>query len=247
MAPTFAEFLKLSKTQKNALTKGELMEVLESCQNDDAGNDIKTLITSITDLTHQIMGLTKSFSDHQEATRNQFEVFKQQLAKQNEIIAKQQIFLERQDQKERECNLVILGVPEEHETLEGATTDTEKLSKVWEAAGISCHVKSARRIGTLDNSKRRPILAEVNSKTDRDSALSKGKDLKTHSSEIYHKIYVKKDQHPSVRNEWKRLHTVFKTEKERPCNQGSSILFNFRERKVYKDGIIIDQWNMQNF
>ena len=75
----------------------------------------------------------------------------------------------------------------------------------------------------------------------------KGKDLKTHSSDIYHRIYVKKDQHPAVRNEWKRLHAVFKTEKERPSNQNSTILFNFRERKVYKDGTVIDQWNMQNF
>ena len=247
MAPTFAEFMKLSKTIKNAFSKGDLIQVLESCQIDDNGNDFRTLIGSITNLTQQIEKLTKSFSDHQEATRNQFEVFKQQVAKQNEILAKQQTYLERQDQKERECNLVILGVPEEPETLEGAATDTEKLSKVWEAAGISCHVKFTRRIGVLDNSKRRTILAEVNSKTDRDSALIKGKDLKTHTSDIYHKIFVKKDQHQSVRKEWKRLHEVFKTEKERPSNQACRIEFNFRERKVYKDGEIIDQWNMLNF
>ena len=58
---------------------------------------------------------------------------------------------------------------------------------------------------------------------------------------------MKKDQHPSVRQEWKRLHTVYKTEKERPTNQGCNIEFNFRERKVYKDGIVIDKWSMQNF
>ena len=247
MAPTVAEFMKLSKTQKNALSKGDLIQVLESCQIDDNGNDFRTLIGSITNLTQQIEKLTKSFSDHQEATRNQFEVFKQQVAKQNEILAKQQTYLERQDQKEQECNLVILGVPEEPETLEGAATDTEKLSKVWEAAGISCHVKSTRRIGVLDDSKRRPILAEVNSKTDRDTALSKGKDLKTHNSDIFHRIYVKKDQHPAVRNEWKRLHAVFKTEKERPGNEGHDIVFNFRERKIYRDEVVIDQWSMQNF
>ena len=177
----------------------------------------------------------------------QFAEFKQQMVKQNEIIAKQQVYLERQDSKERECNLVILGVPEASESLDGATSDRDKINKVWEAAGIRSNIKSIRRIGNHDGSRRRPIIAEVESKTDRDTALDKGKVLKTHSNEIYHRIYVKKDQHPSVRQEWKRLHTVFTTEKERPGNAGCDIQFNFRERKVYKDGVVIDQWNMQNF
>ena len=88
---------------------------------------------------------------------------------------------------------------------------------------------------------------EVVSKTDRDIAADKGKELKNHSCEIYKKIFVKKDQHPSVRQEWTRLHTVFKTEKERTSNFSCNIQFNFRERKIYKDGVVIDQWSMQNF
>ena len=115
MAPTLQEFLKLSKTQKNAFKKEELMEILESTPNNANGNDLQILITSLTGLTEQIKALTKSFSDHQETTRIQFEEFKLQLTKQNEIIAKQQMYLERQDSKERECNLIILGIPEENE------------------------------------------------------------------------------------------------------------------------------------
>ena len=247
MAPTLQEFLKLTKTQKNAFKKEDLMEILESTPNNANGNDLQILITSLTGLTEQIKALTKSFSDHQETTRIQFEEFKQQMTKQNEIILKQQMYLERQDSKERECNLIILGIPEENEALDGATTDTDKLDKVWGAANIQSHVKSWRRIGTYDSSKRRPIIAVVNSKVDRDSALDKGKDLKSHTEEIYHRIYVKKDQHPTVRQEWKRLHTVFKTEKERPTNQGCDIQFNFRERKIYKDNAVIDQWNILIF
>ena len=101
--------------------------------------------------------------------------------------------------------------------------------------------------GTHDGSRRRPIIAEVESKSDRDTALVKGKDLKTHSKDVFHRIYIKKDQHPSVRQEWKRLHTVFQTEKARPGNEACDIQFVFKERKVYKDGQVIDQWNMQNF
>ncbi|KAK8381159.1 hypothetical protein O3P69_008199 [Scylla paramamosain] len=50
-----------------------------------------------------------------------------------QIIAKQQQYLEYLDKKEREGNVVILGVPDDQESLEGATTDEEKLDKIWTA------------------------------------------------------------------------------------------------------------------
>ena len=246
--PTVAEFLRLTKTQRNGYNKTELMEIIEAAVPNDSGNDlqVQTLIASLTALTAEIKGLKTIFTDHQELTRKQFDEFRQQLGKQNEIIAKQQLYLEKQDRKERECNLIVLGVPEEGETLEGATSDSDKVSKVWDAASITSNVKSLRRIGQ-PGERRRPILVEVVSRADRDSALDKARDLKGHSNDIYKRIFVKKDQHPSVRAEWKRLHEVFKTEKERPDNQPCNIHFNFRERKIYKDGEVIDSWNMQGF
>ena len=87
MAPTLSEFLKFSKTEKERLKKEELLTILESTQSNDNGNDMQTLITSLTNLTAQIGVLTQAFSDHQELTRSQFAEFKQQMAKQNEIIA----------------------------------------------------------------------------------------------------------------------------------------------------------------
>lgn len=56
-------------------------------------------------------------------------------------------------------------------------------------------------------------------------------------------IYIKKDVHPSVRREWKRLRDVEREEKEKPENVGCVIRLDPRERKVYKDGEIIDSWN----
>ena len=111
----------------------------------------------------------------------------------------------RQSYWPRLYNLIVLGGPEEGETLEGATSDSDKVSKVWDAASITCNVKSLRRIGQRGE-RRRPILVEVVSRADRDSALDKTRDLKGHSNDIYKRIFVKKDQHLSVRAEWKRLH-----------------------------------------
>ena len=58
---------------------------------------------------------------------------------------------------------------------------------------------------------------------------------------------MKKDVHPSVRAEWRRLHEDAKQEKENPSNAGCNIYLNKRDRKVYKDGAVIDQWSMQSF
>ena len=226
------------------MKKDELLVILEEAVPANNGGNLQILIQSITELTTEIRNLKTAFADNQEATRKQFEDIKKQIEKQNEIIAKQQQYLERQDSKARECNLVVLGVPEDSEALDGATTDCQKVDKVWGAAGITCVVRSMRRLGQQRHDKRRPILVEVHSKFERDSALDKAKKLK--EVEQYKKIYVKKDQHPSVRLEW-RLHTVFQTEKERPCNRGCNIDFNFRERKIYKDQVVIDQWNLMFF
>ena len=60
-------------------------------------------------------------------------------------------------------------------------------------------------------------------------------------------MYVKKDLHPAVREEWKRLHTVQATEKNRPENQGCHIRLDVKERKLYRDGIVIDEWKLNYF
>ena len=63
----------------------------------------------------------------------------------------------------------------------------------------------------------------------------------------YGKIFVKKDIHPSIRNEWKRLHDAERAEKERPENAGCVIRLEPRERKLYKDGVVIDSWSQLSF
>ena len=148
----------------------------------------------------------------------------------------------------------MLGVPEDSVALKGTTNDNDKVTKVWQTAGINCAIKSSKRLGKpgtyRDGTPRRgprPILVVVASRDDRDVALDRSKELKTFGNENFKKIFIKKDVHPSVRAEWKRLHDVVKTEKERPGNAESDIRLDFKARKVYKDGQIIDQWSMQGF
>ena len=86
------------------------------------------------------------------------------------------------------------------------------MKKVWETAGITFEVKSSKWLGKResyqDGTPRRgprPILVVVNSRNDRDAALDKSKELKTPGNENFKNIFIKKDVHPSVRAEWKRL------------------------------------------
>ena len=115
----------------------------------------------------------------------------------------------------------------------------------------STEVRGARRLGgSASNAdgtpRRRAILVTVANRDERDMVLGKAKTLKT-SGDVYSKIYIKKDVHIIVRNEWKRLRDAEKTEKERPENVGCNIYLNTREHQLYKDGEVIDKWSVMGF
>lgn len=80
----------------------------------------------------------------------------------------------------------------------------------------------------------------------KDNVLDKAKILKN-AGEGYERIYIKRDVHPSVRMEWKRLRSSETTEKARPENAGCIIRLDTRERKLYRDDVVIDTWNPQFF
>lgn len=61
------------------------------------------------------------------------------------------------------------------------------------------------------------------------------------------KIYVKKDVHPALRREWIRLHDAERAEEERANNLGCVVRFYTKERKLYRDDIVIDRWSLQAF
>ncbi len=108
-------------------------------------------------------------------------------------------------------------------------------------------VKSHRRLGTRgDNHRRRAILVTLDSKEARDKVLNKASKLKQASGELK-KIYIKKDVHPSIRAEWRRLREAERKEMERPENAGCVIRLDALERKLYRDGVVIDAWNLQFF
>ena len=144
---------------------------------------------------------------------------------------------------------MVLGLPDESGALDGAVTDTDKLEQVWEkvgVAGVDCQHRRLGAVGVLTDGRRRnrPLLLTFRDKDMRSRILANAKNLKT-AGEKYAKIYVKKDVHPGVRREWQRLREAETKEKERPENVGHDIRLDTRQRKLYRDGVIIDSRNSQ--
>lgn len=250
MARTLNELQQMQRNQLTRINKDELVDILVAAQPQD-NNTSQAILDRLAELMAEVATLKQAVMSPDSAIINKkVEELQQQVNTQSTIIAKQQRYLESLDRKERECNLIVMGVPEHHEALDGATTDQGKITKVWEAARATCRVKSVRRLGKPTSAgqgeRRRPILVTVKSQEERDATLAVAKHLMS-AGERYKKVFIKKDVHPSVREEWKRLKESEKNERERPENVGCNISLNVRERKLYKDGLVIDEWRGSNF
>ena len=109
-------------------------------------------------------------------------------------------------------------------------------SEIWWHRFGSTHVQ------VPGNGRNRPILAKAPSKEQRDKILENTKALRE-ASPSYRRIYVKKDVHPAIRKEWKRLRDVEAAEKAKPVNQGWTIQLDYKRREVTRDGVVIDKWS----
>ena len=122
------------------------------------------------------------------------------------------------------------------------------MGKIFSTIGVAdVEILSSKRLGREPvRDRKRPILLTVKQRSDRDNVLQKAKILKE-KNQVYRTIYVKKDIHPAVRKEGKRLYDAERTEKERPDNQGAVIRFDTKERKLYRNDIVIDSWKPHHF
>lgn len=239
----------LQRSQLTRKNKEELIDMLLASGGD--GTALASINKRMDDLVNAVDALKDTITSQNNVAQKNYEELKVRVDKQQEILAKQQQYLEDLDRKEREGNVVILGVPDEQESLDGATTDEDKLNKIWTAVGVTGVAGSHRRLGGGQASggaspRARPILLALAEKSQRATILSNASRLKA-SGDCFNRIYIKKDVHPSVRKEWRRLREVEAAERAKPENVGCVIRLDTRERKIYKDNTVIDGWNAQFF
>lgn len=90
----------------------------------------------------------------------------------------------------------------------------------------------------------RHLLIVVVDKKVRDIILTKARNLKSASHQLS-KVYMKKDTHPAVRRECARLRKREREKKEKPKNAGVNITYDWKDRVLLKDGVIIDRFSPQ--
>lgn len=225
------------------INKDVLIASIRASRDDEAALLNHALQRKVDEIFTELRDMKNQISSPESSINRKLTQLQAQVDKQAEIISRQQSFLESVDRKERETRLVVLGVPDEQESLDGETTDEGKLQKVWHQLSETPIVESIKRLGRDGTGgRKRPILVTLPSRSARDKLLSKSNRLKE-AGGPYGRIYVKKDVHPSIRNEWKRLRDVETAEKARPENVGCVVRLDTRERKVYRDNVVIDSWN----
>lgn len=150
-----------------------------------------------------------------------------------EIIARQQSFMESVDRRERETRLVVLCVREEGESLGGATSEENKLQKIFCQMDEAPNVESITRLDRDGIAgRKRSMLIKLSSRAAMDKALTKTGRLKDVGGS-YRRICVKKYMHPSLRKDWKRLREVESIEKARSKNYGCVVRLDERYRKRF--------------
>ena len=91
-------------------------------------------------------------------------------------------------------------MPEAEESLMGATTDQDKLKRIWSELGEELTSCSYHRLGREPREgQKRPILVTLEARAVRERILTKSRRLKD-AGDPFTRIYVKKDVHPHVRN-----------------------------------------------
>lgn len=245
-AKALSDLRKLPRNQLTRLTKEDLIESILT-RPEPNEDFVRDLTDKMNKLVSEVAEIKQAITAPDSFINKRYDELQRQVDQQADIIAKQQRYLEFLDRKERENNVVITGVPDENEALAGVTSEDRKLNKIWASMDVREEIQSHRRLGVRgDANVRRPILLTVASKIARDRILEKTNLLKTAGGE-FSRIFVKKDVHPCIRKEWRRLHGAEKTEKERPENAGCGIRLDYRERKLYRDEAVIDSWNLQSF
>ena len=151
------------------------------------------LLTAVKHLTEEV----RLLREERKKDETEMRKVQQEMGELYRVVAQQQNFVESLDARDRQCNLVITGVPDEGEVLDGATTEKEKYDKVLSKMGVTnadliTDPVEMSRMGIASDGKNRPILVKMPSKAQREKILKKAKNLKEAGS-AYKKVYVRKN------------------------------------------------------
>lgn len=164
------------------------------------------------------------------------------------MIHQQQRFLESLDAKERQRSLIITSLPEDRDDL--GATDDEKVMNVMNAVSPTEAVDRTgwivRRLAQQNERKMTPIHVTVGDQNQRDRILHAAKKLKNAGGQMS-RVYIKKDVHLAIRRETARLQKREREERQKAENAGVNITYDWKNRVLPRDGVIIDSFTPRFF
>ena len=184
------------------------------------------------------------------------------LAPIEQSIQNHQRYLDHDDAKKRETNVIVTGVPEavvdatvESEQNEEAeepveTEESKDIASVQDILEVVVCAEiiplKVKRLGTRSDEvggRPRPLLVVTDSADTRKRILKKKLSLKNNADERYKSVYIKADEPIAVQKEWKRLRDLLKKEKKAPSNQGVKVTIDYKQRVLLRNDIVIDRFN----
>ena len=163
----------------------------------------------------------------------------------HETLEYHQRYIEAVDNQLRGKNLIFHGIPEDTSN-ELGLCDKEKVKNVIKKTGYSNMSEidniNIMRLGEnrADQDKPRPIPVKLNNHETQKQLLIKAKQLRNENG--CSRIYIKKDLHYTVRRELNRLKRREMQEKDDPRNEGLNIRFDWKERVLKIDGMMVDRF-----
>ena len=142
-------------------------------------------------------------------------------------------------EKEREKHIIATGVKEN-----GDVSDADNIRMIFDV--INCTHISPVTVSRLGKERGkedppRPILIVLTNTNERQQVLDCARSLKGAGTE-YATIFLKKDLHPDIRKEWKRMRDVCRAEKVKPKNGGCKIFIDYKQGVLKIDDTVIDRY-----
>ena len=157
-----------------------------------------TPATGIRGLLLQILAKLRSMRVERKAERKEMIELRKECSELSDIVGHQQRYLEHIDSRDRECNAIIMGVPEEGTPLGEAQIDEDKVQSVLSIIRASEVPVDITRLGTRVAGRNHPILLKTTSNEGREIVLANTRNLKD-AGRDFKRIYMRKDIYPSLR------------------------------------------------
>lgn len=233
---TLDEYKQMSDGQRNGVKKKDVMALLDEVI--DESNVLTKLDVIINEL--------KEMKAKNDSYDNDIQRIDGTVNDHSKILTAHQKFMEDIDAEKRAKHMIVLGLKEN-----GNENDKDKVLDIIKTIGVEddeAKVENVMRLGKKDENqanKTRPLKVTFEQSNMRNNVLKNAKNLKDQlEGSPYYKVYLKKDQHPEVRAEEKRLYDVFKAETNKAENADKEVVFNRRTRIVTVNGDEIDRFKL---